>query len=79
MQALAKELSPRVRFSAPEIEVVGDDDGVELTFVVVDVFIPRTMDGMAFRDQFFGRLTDLFSPEDLGRLAVGVGHLDPTS
>lgn len=74
MKALARLLSPRVQFSLPEVETLGDDDGVELSFVVVDVHIPRNMDGMAFRDEFFGRLADLLPPADLARLAVGVGR-----
>ena len=74
MKRLARQLEPRALFSAPEVVSVEDDDGVELTSVVVDVFIPES-DGMAFRDSFFGALADALGPHDLGRLAVGVGRL----
>ena len=62
-------------FSAPEVVSVEDDDGVELTSVVVDVFIPSESDGMAFRDSLFGVLADALCTRDLGRLGVGVGRL----
>ena len=75
MKRLARQLEPRALFSAPEVVSVEDDDGVALTSVVVDVFIPSESDGMAFRDSFFGALADALSTRDLSRLAVGVGRL----
>ncbi len=77
MKRLARRVEPRALFSAPEVVSVADDDGVELTSVVVDVFIPEEADGMAFRDSFFGALADALCTRDLGRLAVGVGRLGP--
>lgn len=76
MKRLARQLEPEARFSAPEVVYTGDDDGVELTSVVVDVFIPRESDDMAFRDAFFDRLVAVLHPRDFERLAVGVseGH-----
>lgn len=79
MKRLALELEPRALFSAPKVVSVEDEDDVELTSVVVDVFIPRESDDMAFRDSFFGALADLLHPHDLGRLAVGVGRLGPAA
>ena len=79
MKRLARQLEPRALFTAPEVVSVQDEDGVELTFVVVDVFIPRGSDDMAFRDSFFGELADVLHPRDLGRLAVGVGRLGPAA
>ena len=79
MKRLARRLEPRALFSAPEVVSVTDDDGVELTSVVVDVFIPDESDGMAFRDSFFGALADALCAGDLGRLAVGVGRLGPAA
>ena len=58
---------------------MADDDGVELTSVVVDVIIPEESDGMAFRDSFFEALADALRTCDLGRLAVGVGRLEPST
>lgn len=78
MKALARTSVSRVRFSVPEVERVNDDDGEELAFVVVDVYVPTEMDSPAFRDQFFGQLAEDLSDEDLARLAVGIGHLGPT-
>ena len=75
MKQLARQLEPRALFGAPQVVSVEDDDGVELTSVVVDVFIPSESDRMAFRDSFFGALADALGPYDLGRLAVGVGRL----
>lgn len=75
MKRLARQLEPRALFSVPEVVSVVDEDGVELTSVVVDIFIPEEVDGMAFRDSFFGALADALCPRDLGRLAVGVGRL----
>lgn len=46
MKRLARRLEPRALFSAPEVVSVVDEDGVELTSVVVDVFIPEESDGM---------------------------------
>lgn len=77
MKRLARRLEPRALFSAPEVVSVADEDGVELTSVVVDVFIPEESDGMAFRDSFFPALVDALGTSDLGRLAVGVGRLGP--
>ena len=77
LKRLARRLEPRALFSAPEVVSVVDEDGVELTSVVVDVFIPEESDGMAFRSSFFGALADCLSERDLGRLAVGVGRLGP--
>ena len=77
MKRLARQLEPRALFRAPEVVSVADDDGVELTAVVVDVFIPGDSDGMAFRDSFFEVLADVLGPHDLERLAVGVGRLGP--
>ena len=79
MKRLARQLEPRSLFSAPEVVSVADEDGVELTSVVVDVFIPEEADGMAFRDSFFGALADTLCTRDLGRLAVGVGRLGPAA
>ncbi len=79
MKRLARRLEPRALFSAPEVVSVTDDDGVELTSVVVDVFIPEEADGMAFRDSFFGALADALRTSDLERLAVGVGRLGPAA
>lgn len=79
MKRLARRLEPRILFSAPEVVSVADEDGVELTSVVVDVFIPEKSDGMAFRSAFFGALADALSARDLGRLAVGVGRLGPAA
>ena len=73
MKRLARQLEPEAQFSDPEVVSVGDEDGVELTFVVVDICLPRGSDGMAFRDSFFEALVDTLHPHDLGRLAVGVG------
>ena len=74
MKRLARRPEPRALFSAPEVVVVADEDGVELTsVVVVDVFLPVGSDGMAFRSSFFEALADALSERDLGRLAVGVG------
>ena len=77
MKRLARQLEPRALFSAPEVVSVADEDGVELTSVVVDVFIPEESDGMAFRSSFFGELADALCTRDLGRLAVGVGCIRP--
>ena len=79
MKQLARRLEPRALFSAPEVVSVADEDGVELTSVVVDVFIPGESDGMAFRSSFFEALADALSERDLGRLAVGVGRLGPAA
>ncbi len=79
MKRLARRLEPRALFSAPEVVCVADEDGVELTSVVVDVFIPEESDGMAFRDSFFEALADALRTRDLGRLAVGVGRLGPAA
>ena len=79
MKRLARRLEPRALFSAPEVVSVADDDGVELTSVVVDVFIPEEADGMAFRDSFFGAMADTLCTRDLERLAVGVGRLGPAA
>ena len=79
MKAMARELEPMVLFSAPEVVSVVDEDGVEVTTVVVDVFIPAESDGMAFRTSFFGTLADALSTRDLERLAVGVGRLGPAA
>jgi len=79
MKRLARRLEPRALFSAPEVVSVADEDGVELTSVVVDVFIPEESDGMAFRDSFFEALADTLRTSDLGRLAVGVGRLGPAA
>ena len=79
MKRLARRLEPRALFSAPEVVSVADEDGVELTSVVVDVFIPEESDGMAFRDSFFEALADALRTCDLGRLAVGVGRLGPAA
>lgn len=77
MKRLARRLEPRALFSEPEVFRAEDDDGVEVTYIVVDVFIPAEADGMAFRDSFFGALVDALGTSDLGRLAVGVGRLGP--
>ena len=58
---------------------MADEDGVELTSVVVDVFIPEESDGIVFRDSFFEALADALRTRDLGRLAVGVGRLGPAA
>ena len=79
MKRMARRLEPRALFSAPEVVSVTDDDGVELTSVVVDVFIPEESDGMTFRDSFFAALADALCTHDLGRLAVGVGRLGPAA
>ena len=79
MKRLARRLEPRALFSAPEVVSVADEDGVELTSVVVDVVIPEESDGMAFRDSFFAALADALCTRDLGRLAVGVGRLGPAA
>lgn len=79
MKRLARQLEPRALFSAPEVVSVEDEDGVELTSVVVDVFILRESDGMAFRDSFFDRLVALLHPRDFERLAIGVGRLGPAA
>lgn len=77
MQREARGIEAQARFSDPVVERVGDDEGAELSFVVVDVFIPETVDGGAFRDRLFGRLEQVLTPEDRARLAVGVGRLQP--
>ena len=77
MQREARDTEARVRFSEPVVERVGDDEGAELSFAVVDVFIPETVDGRAFRDRLFGRLAQVLTPDDRARLAVGVGRLEP--
>ena len=77
MQREARGIEAQVRFSEPVVERVGDDEGAELSFAVVDVFIPETLDGRAFRDRLFSRLVQVLSPDDLARLAVGVGRLEP--
>ena len=79
MKRLARQLEPRALFSEPEVFRTEDDDGVEVAYIVVDVFIPAEVDGMAFRDSFFGALVDALGTSDLGRLAVGVGRLGPAS
>lgn len=79
MKRLARQLEPSALFSAPEVFSVEDEDGVELTSVVVDVFIPRESDGMAFRDSFFDRLAAVLHPRDFERLAIGVGRLGPAA
>ena len=79
MKRIARRLEPRASFSAPEVVSVVDEDSIELTCVVVDIFIPEEADGMAFRDSFFGALADALPTRDLGRLAVGVGRLDPAA
>ena len=73
LKRLARQLEPRALFSAPEVVSVADEDGVEITSVVVDVFLPEESDRMAFRSSFFEALADALSERDLGRLAVGVG------
>ena len=77
MKRLARRLEPRALFSAPEVVSVADEDGVELTSVVVDVLIPEESDGMAFRDSFFEALADVLQIREPSRLAVGVGRLGP--
>ena len=77
MQREARGIEARVRFSEPAVERVGDDEGAELSFVVVDVFIPETVDGRAFRDRLFRRLEQVLTTEDRARLAIGVGRLQP--
>ena len=77
LQSEARGFEALVRFSEPVVERVGDDEGAELSFAVVDVFIPGTLDGRAFRDRLFGRLEQVLTPEDRARLAVGVGRLEP--
>ena len=79
LKRLARRLEPRALFSAPEVVSVADEDGVEITSVVVDVFIPEEADGMAFRTSFFEALVDCLSARDRGRLAVGVGRLGPAA
>lgn len=79
VKLLARRLEPRALFSAPEVVSVADEDGVELTSVVVDVFLPQESDGMTFRDSFFEALADALPTRDLGRLAVGVGRLGPAA
>lgn len=79
MKRLARQLEPSALFSAPEVVSVEDEDGVELTSVVVDIFIPRESDGMAFRDSFFDRLVAVLHPRDFERLAIGVGRLGPAA
>ena len=79
LKRLARRLEPRALFSAPEVVSVADEDGVEITSVVVDVFIPAESDGMAFRSSFFEALADSLSARDRGRLAVGVGRLGPAA
>lgn len=78
MKALARKSVSRVQFSVPEVERVNDDDGEELVFVVVDVYVPAESDSAAFRDRFFGQLAENLAAEDLARLAIGVGQLGPT-
>ncbi|MCY4573215.1 MAG: hypothetical protein OXF01_10495 [Gemmatimonadetes bacterium] len=78
MKALARTCVSCVQFSIPEVERVSDDEGEELIFVVVDIYIPAKVDGAAFRDQFFGQLAENLADEDLARLAIGVGHLGLT-
>ena len=79
MKRLARRMAPRALFSAPEVVSVADEDGVEITSVVVDVFIPEESDGMAFRSSFFEALVEALSERDMGRLAVGVGRLGPAA
>lgn len=79
LKRLARRLEPRALFSAPEVVSVADEDGVEITSVVVDVFIPEEVDGMAFRSSFFEALVDSLSARARGRLAVGVGRLGPAA
>ena len=79
MKQLARQLEPRALFSAPEVVSVEDEDGVELTYVVVDAFIPRESDDMAFRDSFFDRLFTVLHPRAFERLAIGVGRLGPAA
>ena len=77
MQREARGIEAQVRFSEPAVERVGDDEGAELSFAVVDVFIPEALDGKSFRDRLFSRLVQVLTPDDLARLAVGVGRLEP--
>lgn len=77
VQREARGIEAQARFSDPVVERVGDDEGAELSFVVVDVFIPETVDGRAFRDRLFSRLEQVLTPQDRARLAVGVGRLQP--
>ena len=76
MKRMARRLEPGALFSAPEVVSVADEDGVETTSVVVDVFIPEESDGMAFRSSFFEALADALAERDLGCLAVGVGRCE---
>jgi hypothetical protein len=71
----ARAEEPRATFSAPTVERVGEDDGAESTYAVLTVYLPTDVDRMAFRDRFYGRLAEL-RPEDLSRLAIGVGQLE---
>ena len=77
MRREAMGIEATVGFSEPVVEHVGDDEGDELCFVVVDVFIPERVDGRMFRDRLFDRLVQVLAPDDRARLAVGVGRLDP--
>ena len=79
MKDLARAMDPRIRFSSPVVRRIGGCGGEELAFVVVNVHIPKEMDGMAFRHQFFDDLVDRLSPDQSARLAVGVRRLRSTS
>ncbi len=70
-------INSQVLFSEPVVEQIVDDEGDELTFVVVDVLIPETLDDMVFRDHLFRRLVQVFAPGDQARLAIGVRRLGP--
>ena len=77
MQREARGIESRVRFTKPVVERFDDDEGAELTFVVVDVLIPEALDGIVFRDRLFRRLVRVLAADDRARLAVGVGRLSP--
>ena len=42
MQPEARDIEAQVRLIEPVVERIGDDEGDELPFVVVDAFIPET-------------------------------------
>ena len=71
----ARAISRAVEFSSPTVQAVAGDDGDEVLFVVLRVFIPTDIDGFEFRDAFFARLADELKPDALARLAVRVATL----
>jgi hypothetical protein len=69
----ARTLDADVEFSSPRAVAVGadeDEEGVELHFAELKVFLPAGSDGRAFRRNYLNALANELSGPDAARLAV---------